>query len=71
MSNAVVGVSPATQLAVSGNVQDFNPVPVPAASLTKVGTGTLVFAGPHISYRGTPRFGHARWDIGRFAPTII
>jgi len=38
-----IGVDPATQLTVSSSVQDPSPVPVPAASLTKVGTGTLVF----------------------------
>lgn len=32
---------------------------------------TLVFAGPAVSYRGTARFGHARWNLSRFAPTII
>ena len=44
-SNTVVGVDPGTQFqTVAVAVQDpTNPLPVPAASLTKVGTGTLVF----------------------------
>jgi len=32
---------------------------------------TLVFTSPAISYRGTARFGQTRWNLGRFAPTII
>jgi autotransporter-associated beta strand protein len=38
-----IGVQPGLQLTVSGPVQDPALVPVPAASLSKVGAGTLVF----------------------------
>jgi autotransporter-associated beta strand protein len=39
-----IGVDPATQLAVSGSVQDPSTAPVPPATLTKVGAGDLVFS---------------------------
>jgi autotransporter-associated beta strand protein len=42
-TNTSIGTDPGTQLTVTGTVQDPTPTPVPAASLTKVGTGTLVF----------------------------
>jgi autotransporter-associated beta strand protein len=42
-SNTSIGVDPTTQLTVSGTVQDPVATPVPAASLTKLGTGTLIF----------------------------
>jgi autotransporter-associated beta strand protein len=51
MTNDAIGVDPGTTLTVTGEVEDFVPVPVPAASLTKVGTGTLVFPGSN-AYSG-------------------
>ncbi len=41
--NTLIGVDPGTQLTVAAPIGDPSPLPVPAASLTKVGTGTLVF----------------------------
>jgi autotransporter-associated beta strand protein len=38
-----IGVDPGLQLTVSGPVRDPSPAPVPAASFSKVGAGTLVF----------------------------
>jgi autotransporter-associated beta strand protein len=42
-TNTAVGVDPTTQLTTTGLVKDYSPLPVPAASLSKVGPGTLVF----------------------------
>ena len=50
-SNTSIGTDPNSQLSVTGIIQDLAPVPVPAPTLTKVGTGTLVFTGPN-AYRG-------------------
>src|SRR5262249_26195555 len=55
-SNSAVGAAAGTQLTVSGTVQDPAAaapllLPVPAASLTKVGTGTVAFPGAN-SYAG-------------------
>jgi autotransporter-associated beta strand protein len=41
--NTAIGVNAGQQLTISGTVKDPTPVSVPAASLTKVGAGTLVF----------------------------
>src|SRR5262249_16842536 len=41
-SSGSIGVALATQLSVSGTIQDTSPAAVPAPSLTKVGPGTLV-----------------------------
>jgi hypothetical protein len=32
---------------------------------------TLVFASAALPYSGVARFAHARWDLSRFAPTVI
>ncbi len=50
-TNTSIGVAPSTLLTVTGSVQDPTPLPVPAASLTKAGTGTLVLPGSN-SYSG-------------------
>jgi len=42
-----IGVDPATQLTVTSQVTDPPTVPVPAASLSKVANGTLVFPNPN------------------------
>src|SRR5262249_48098397 len=41
--NSAIGADLDTQLTVQGNVQDYIRIPVPPASLSKVGPGTLVF----------------------------
>jgi autotransporter-associated beta strand protein len=46
-----IGVDPGLQLTVSGPVQDPATAPIPAASLSKVGAGTLIFPGVN-SYTG-------------------
>jgi len=43
-----IGVDPGTQLTLSGVVEDPATAPVPAASVTKVGAGTLVFPGDNL-----------------------
>jgi len=50
-SGGSIGVDPATQLTVSGTVEDPIPSPVPPGTLTKVGAGTLIFADPN-TYTG-------------------
>ncbi len=52
-ADTAIGVDPGTQLLVAnpGVVQDPSPAPVPAASLSKVGAGTLVFASAN-TYSG-------------------
>jgi hypothetical protein len=32
---------------------------------------TMVFASPSLPYRGTARFGYAKWSLGRFSESII
>ena len=31
----------------------------------------MVFASPSLPYRGTARFGYARWSLSRFSESII
>ena len=51
-TNATIGAAAGTSVTASGVVEDLPTVPVPAPSLTKVGTGTAIFTAAN-TYSGT------------------